>query len=144
MTVPLTVLTLSGIGVPPYATRGASQTLTPIPQAASMLRTVNGELDDLALEQFQKYSSTISCNDQLSPACDGVWPGRLVTVGCIAELCYKTTVGAPSRDVVSSSSRVEGDFTYFRPSLVMRVMTFDTVTDEWGAQVGWNMTLEEK
>jgi len=144
MAVPLTLLELSGIGVAPYATRGATQTLAPIQQAASMLRTVNGDLDDLGLEQFQKFSSTISCNDQLSPACDGVWPGREVTVSCVTELCYKTVGGTPSRTAVAGSSRTEGDFTYYRPQLVMRVLSFSLSTDEWGAQVGWNMSLEEK
>lgn len=144
MAVALTLLELSGIGVPPYATRGATQSLTPIQQAASMQRTVNGDLDDLGLDQFRKFSSVISCNDQLAPACDGVWPGQEITVNCVQELCYKTSGGAPSRTVVSGSSRVEGAFTYYRPQLVMRVMTFSLSTDEWNAQVGWTMTLEEK
>jgi len=144
MAVPLTLLAFSGIGVAPYATRGASQTLTPIDQAASLLRTVNGDLDDLGLEQFQKYSSTISCSDQLAPACDGVWPGQEITVDCIAELCYKTAGGMPSRTVVAGSSRTEGDFTYYRPQLVMRVMSYNQSTDEWNASVNWSMTLQEK
>lgn len=143
MAVPLTRLELSGIGVPPYATRGATQSLTPIQQATSMLRTVNGDLDDLGLPQFHKFTSVISCNDQLAPACDGVWPGREITVNCVQELCYKTAGGSPSRPVVPGSSRVEGDFTYYCPQLVMRVQSFNLSTDEWGAQVGWNMTLEE-
>lgn len=143
MTVPLTLLELSGIGVAPYATRGATQTLTPISQAASMMRTINGGLDDLGLPQFQKYASTISCNDQIAPALDGAWPGTEVTVNCVAELAYRTAGGSPDRPVVSGSSRVEGDFTYYRPQLVMRIMSFDISADEWGAQVGWSMSLEE-
>lgn len=143
MAVPLTRLALSGIGVPPYATRGATQTLTPIPQAAAMLRTVNGDLDDLGLPQFQKYTSTINCEDQQPPAVDGAWPGKSITVDCIAELCYKTAGGAPDKPVVSGSSRVEGDFTFYRPQLVMRVVSFNTSTDEWDAKVSWSMVLEE-
>lgn len=144
MVVPLTLLELSGIGVAPYATRGATQSLTPIDQAAQVLRTVNGDLDDLGLEQFQKYSSVISCTDQLAPACDGLWPGREVTVNCISELCYKTAGGSAARPVVAGSERVEGDFTYYRPQLVMRVMSFNSSTDEWASSVTWSMSLQEK
>lgn len=143
MAVPLTLLSISGIGVAPYATRGATQTLTPIQQAASMLRTVNGDLDDLGLPQFQKYTSTITCADQASPAVDGTWPGTEVVVDCVSELGYKTSGGSPDRPVVSGSSRVEGDFTYYRPQLTMRVLSFSISTDEWGAQVSWSMALEE-
>lgn len=108
-----------------------------------MLRTVNGDLDDLSLEQFRKYQSTISCTDQVAPAFDGVWAGQIVIVNCIAELCYKTVGGSPQRPVVPGSSRIEGDFTYYRPQLTMRVMSFEQSSDEWRASVTWNMALEE-
>lgn len=138
-----TLLSFSGIGVAPYATRGATQTLTPIQQSAFMLRTINGALDDLSLSQFRKYASTISCNDQISPAFDGAWPGKQITVNCCAELAFKTAGGSPDRSVVPGSVRTEGEFTYYRPQLIMRITMFDLSTDEWGAQVGWSMSLEE-
>ena len=137
------VLTLSGIGVPPYSTRGASQTLEPIQAAQQLRRTINGGLIDLSRPEFRKYRSTISCADQQPPAIDGVWPGQVVTVGCIAELSYKTSGGTPARSVVPGSARTEGDYTLYRPQLTMRVVSFSQDTDEYGATVSWSLELEE-
>jgi len=137
------VLTLSGIGVPPYSTRGASQTLEPIEAARQLRRTINGALIDVSRPEFRKYRSTISCADQQPPAIDGVWPGQILSVGCISELSYRTSGGAPARSVVPGSSRTEGDYTLYRPSLTMRVVSFSQDTDEYGATVSWSLELEE-
>ena len=137
------MLTLSGIGVPPYSARGASQTLEPIQASQQLRRTINGELIDISRAEFRKYRSTISCVDQQPPAIDGVWPGRVLTVGCISELSYLTAGGAPARPLVSGSSRTEGDYTFYRPSLTMRVVAFSQDTDEYGATVSWSLQLEE-
>ena len=137
------VLTLSGIGVPPYSARGASQTLEPIQASQQLRRTINGELIDISRAEFRKYRSTISCVDQQPPAVDGVWPGQVLTVGCISELSYRTAGGAPARPVVAGSSRTEGDYTSYRPSLTMRVVSFSQDTDEYGAEVSWSLQLEE-
>ena len=137
------VLILSGIGVPPYSARGASQTLEPIASSQQLRRTINGELIDISRAAFRKYRSTISCVDQQPPAIDGVWPGRVLTVGCISELSYLTAGGAPARPLVSGSSRTEGDYTFYRPSLTMRVVAFSQDTDEYGAVVSWSLQLEE-
>jgi hypothetical protein len=139
-----TNLTLSGDGVQPYATRGATQTLNPIQQASQVDRTVNGKLVNLAFDDgFQKFASAISCNDQTAPAFEKSWPGLTVTVGCLAELCYKTSGGSPSRSVVPDSSRVDGDYTFYRPLLTMMVLNYSTQTDEYGSIVSWSMQLEE-
>lgn len=139
-----TNLTLSGIGVQPYATRGATQTLNPIQQATQVGRTVNGKLVDLSFDDgFKKYSSTISCNDQTAPAFERAWPGLVLTVGCLAELCYLTASGSPSRNIVAGSSRTEGLYTFYRPSLTMMVVGYSAQTDEYGAVVSWTMQLEE-
>ncbi len=137
------VLTLSGIGVPPYSARGASQTLEPIASSQQMRRTINGELIDISRAEFRKYRSTISCADQQPPAVDGVWPGQVLTVGCISELSYRTAGSTPSRNMVAGSSRTEGDYTFYRPSLTMRVVAFSQDTDEYGAAVSWSLQLEE-
>ena len=137
------VLSLSGIGVPPYSARAATQSLEPIDQAGQLRRTINGSLVDLSRSDFRKYRSTISCSDQRPPAVDGVWPGQAVTVDCIAELSYLTAGGSPGRTVVPGSPRNEGSFTFYRPRLSMRVVSFSTDTDEYGAVVSWSMELEE-
>jgi hypothetical protein len=138
-----TILVISSMGVPPYSARGLQQTLEPIQAAASMRRTVNGELKDISAPQFKKYSSQISCNDQQVPALSGVWPGDTVTVDCVARLAYLSVGGSAERPVVEGSENVEGDFTFYRPRLTMKVMSFNEQEDEYGATVSWNLQLEE-
>ena len=137
-----TLLVLSGIGVPDYSARGLSQTLEPIEASASLRRTINGTLKDLSFAQFRKYKSTISCQDQEPPAVDGVWPGHVVTVDCVAELSYPAG-GSPARAVVAGSARTEGAFVFYRPQLEMLVTSFSVNRDEYGAAVQWQMDLEE-
>jgi hypothetical protein len=139
----LTLLDISGIDVPPYASRGLTQTLEPIDQSKQTRRTVNGSLKDISSVQFRKYKSTITCTDQQSPGLDGIWPGMAVTVSCVEELSYKTSGGSPERPVVTDSSRTDGDWTFYRPELEMRVISYSMQTDEYGASVGWQLDLEE-
>jgi hypothetical protein len=139
----LTLLSISGIDLPPYATRDITQTLEPIQQAKQTRRTVDGVLRDISAPQFQKYKSTITCTDQQDPSLDGIWPGKQVTVDCVAELGYKTSGGSAQRTVVTSSSRTDGDFTFYRPRLTMRVVSYSQQTNEYGADVGWQLDLEE-
>lgn len=140
-----TVLELTGVGVVPYSTRAATQTLEPIQQAfANVYRDVNGTLRNVGAEQFQKYKSTISCTDQRPFAADGVWPGKLVTVSCIATLAYEDVTDAmPQRTAVAGSEVSESGWVVYRPQLSMMVTGFSIQTDEWGAEVSWRMDLEE-
>lgn len=138
-----TLLTLSGVGVPPYSARGLTQTLEPIEASVQLRRTVNGALADLSYEPFRKYKSTISCQDQEPPAVDGVWPGQMVTVECVAELCFVTAGGSPARVAVEDSERIDGAFTFYRPILTMRVTGFSVTRDEYGSAVSWQLQLEE-
>lgn len=135
---------MSGIGIMPWSARGLKQTLTPIAQASQSKRDCNGELHDVAFEGFRKYKSNISGTDQWPPAIDGVWPGREVTVDCIAELVYVTIGGSPGRPVVSGSSVVDGLYTKYKPQLIMTVINFQWDLDEYDRKVGWSMDLEEK
>jgi hypothetical protein len=136
------LLVLSGIGVPPYSARGLTQTLQPIEAAGSQRRTVNGTLVDLSQAQFRKYRSTIRCGDHEAPALDGIWPGQVVTVNCVAELCCPS-VDTPAKSVVSGSQRTEGSFIFYRPQLVMQVVGFTMEKDEYGAATSWTLELEE-
>lgn len=140
-----TVLELAGIGIAPYSTRAASQSLEPISSAAAgIYRDVNGTLRNVGGTSFQKYRSTITCRDQLPAALDGVWPGKLVTVTCIQELAYEDVTGAAAqRDVVTGTERAEGGWIYYRPVLSMMVVGLSQQTDEWAAEVSWRMDLEE-
>lgn len=143
-----TLLVLSGHGVQPYSARGLSQSLDPIGASANLRRSINGVLHDVSQVQFRKYKSTISCSDQSAPALDGVWPGMVLDVDCVAELSYKTG-GSPARPVVEVGSseepatRTDGAFTFYRPRLSMRVMNYSTTEDEYGRTVQWSLELEE-
>jgi hypothetical protein len=137
------LLSISGQGVQPYSARGLSQSLDPIAQASNARRTINGALKDVSFDAFRKFKSTITANDQTAPAFAELWPGEIVTVDCVAELSYLTAGGSPKRTVVAGSSRVEGDYTFYRPQLTMMVLSYATNAAEYDAQVSWSMQLEE-
>lgn len=139
-----TLLVISGL-VTPYSARGLQQTLEPIAASGAFRRSVNGTLVDLSVPELRKYRSTITCADQEVPALDGVWPGQVLTVDCVAELSYPGDSSGPAagRSIVPGSERVEGDFVFYRPRLTMMVMAHSVQTDEYGAAVGWSLDLEE-
>lgn len=137
-----TLLQLTGVGVPPYSARGLTQTLEPIGQASQLRRTVNGALIDVSAPQFRKYRSTITCNDQQAPAVNGIWPGMVVVVDCVATLSY-VVGGSADRTIVPGSSYVDSGFVIYRPRLTMRVVSHNQSKDEYGAVTNWNMELEE-
>ncbi len=134
-------LRIAGVGLPTASIRGVTQTLQPIAASQQMVRTVNGALRDLSAPQFRRFSSQLRCNDQDPPALNGVWPGAIVTVECVAELAFLTASGTPERPVVES--RVAGAWTIYRPRLTMMVVSFDVDRDEWRAATGWTLDLEE-
>lgn len=138
-----TLLTVSGDDLPPYSVRGIKQTIEPIQAAANLHRTVNGEMLDFSASQFRKYKTTITCEDVQPPAFDNVWPGDALTIGCVAELSYKTVGGTPQRTAVSGSSHVEGDYTFYRPQLSVIVTSKSQETDEYGASNPWTLEAEE-
>lgn len=140
-----TVLRFSVGGVPRFSARGAVQTLTPIQASGTVRRTVNGELKSLSNDRFQKFSSSITVQDERAPpALDGIWPGMTIVVDCISELGYETgKAGAPHKTVVAGSPRTEQGFTFYRPKLTMKVISYSQTKDEWGAVNGWSMELEE-
>jgi hypothetical protein len=70
-------------------------------------------------------------------------------VECISELSYKTSGGSPERPLAGTATgetpatRTEGVFTFYRPMLTMRVISFNQDTDEYGSTVNWSLELEE-
>lgn len=138
-----TLLVLSGQGIAPYSARGLTQELEVISQAAHFERAVDGSLMNLGAPQFAKYRTTFSCSDVQAPAFDNVSIGDQVTVDHAGELGYLTAGGTPQRTVVPGSSRIEGDYTYYRPRLTMVVTDKSQIFDELGAENGWELELEE-
>jgi hypothetical protein len=102
-----TVLTLSGVGIVPYAGRGVTESLQLI-GAGALRRTVNGQLVDLTLAANRKYRVSLSGGDAQPMALDGVWRGQQVTVGCITELAAKVTLAAGSASVELGRAPVAG------------------------------------
>lgn len=140
------ILTLVGVGLPKYSSRGLTQTLEPIPAAMAFRRTVNGKLVNTAAPQFEKFHSIIqSQNGDVDPPSftNGKWPGQVIVVGCIAEIAVEPG-GQPCRPQVDSNFRVDDDGTmYFHPQLTMTVTNFNIQKDEWGAITTWQLELEE-
>ena len=153
MPVPLTLLTITPLYGPntpeltPYSARGLRQEFELIidnPMGKQIHRTINGGLLDLTYDQFRKYRTIISCTDQAAPAFDGAKQGTIVQVDCCKEMVYRTIGGSPSRPMVHGTDpRVEGDFTYYYPSLTMMVISFKEQFDECEAKLGWTLVLEE-
>jgi hypothetical protein len=139
-----TLLRIAEIGVPPYSARSLSQTLTPIAAASVLRRSLtSGRLINLAPPEFKKYKSVITCNDQQSPALDGIWPGDLLTIDCVRPLSFKTIGGTPQRTVVEDSIYIEGIFTFYRPRIVFMVANYTMDGNEYEANQSWQLDLEE-
>ena len=132
-------------GINPYSARQLHQTLVPIEAVRGggvLRRNVNGGLVDISPHQMRKYRSDISGSDQAPPAIDGIWPGMIVTVNCVAELAFPNGT-VPQRPVVPGTQRVEDNYTYYCPQLTMMISDFSVDKDEWGAITGWRLALEE-
>ena len=138
-----TLLKISGVGMSPYAARGLTQTLNPIEQAKDLRRTINGELIDFSVEQFRKYASVISGNDQMPPGVAGVWPGR-GRPGRMRRRALLPHRGRKRRAARGGGLGAHRGSVHLLPTgAEMRVVDFSQSFDEWDAQVSWSLTLEE-
>lgn len=138
-----TILILQGMGIALYSTRGCTQTYGPIAASMVQRRTVNADLVDLSYPQFQKLTSEITCHDRRAPALDGIWPGRIISVWCVAEFAYPVG-GVPDRpERTDIPAYVEGNFVRYLPIINMRVGMWTTSNPEWEADVAWKLPLEE-
>lgn len=140
----------SGASAPvltPWSARGLRVTLDVIGSgtdgsSATLRRDINGVLQDVSDERFRKYEMTVSCSDGETPCIDGAWTGVAVLVDCPFEFSYLTG-SSPARPVVSGSSRTQGDFTYYRPQLSMRVAAIRDSSQEYAALHNWEIRLKE-
>ncbi|RVD13024.1 MAG: hypothetical protein EOS73_26305 [Mesorhizobium sp.] len=143
-----TLLRLDPISVPPYSARGINESFD-LDGTSQLARTVNTELIDLAdaSENDSKYKLTITCTDQNMPALDGVKRGMTLTVDCATEFTYLTSSGSPSRPPASTTddpaTRTEGDYTFYRPRLTMKVVDYRLSFDEPRADNNWSLILLE-
>lgn len=140
-----TLLVISGIDEFLYTARGLNQTLSIIEQQKHTARTINAALRDISNPAFKKYRTEITCTDVTPPPFDNTWSGQVVSVQCAVGLSYKTgNPGSPFKSVVPGSAYVQGLFTIYRPFFPeMMVMDMNTNFEEWKADVGWKLILEE-
>ncbi len=166
-----TVLVLGNLEIPIGSGRELTQTLRPIDNG-ELRRTINGTLHDLTREQNRKYESQISGNGQsiiATPAIAELWKGSVVVVSCISKLRQNvnpavsvitlirtpvsgTVVGITSAgDEIDPVSVIGYEATFgenvimveFRPLLSMMVASTSWDDDEYAAQEGWSIDLEE-
>src|SRR5580765_7883471 len=141
----LTLLVMNTIGVPLYSARGLTQTLTPVAEAKpTPRRTINGELRWLGLTQMRKYESTITCNDQMAPAFDGIWPGQAVLVNCVCELATRVGDAFDRTVVPGTTPRTTPDgFVYYYPQIAFMVVDLNQSMGEYQHDYQWQLNLRE-
>lgn len=156
--------------IPLGAARGCKQTLDPINTAATF-RTINGTLVAFNCEGYDKYTSTISCDDAYPISFDGLWPGCSLLIECIPQLMTplvqqgaliklqrKPVQGSimlhtsenatcalnadDERQIQLKQNEGPGYISY-RPILRMIIKRFFTETKEWDGKVIWKVELEE-
>lgn len=143
LTVVGTGLVLSGLGIPDYSAHQLTQTLEEAAGQGEFARTINNRLVDLSPPWEKLLKTTITCEDVNPPAINGSIKGKLVTVDCIVEFSFLTSLGSAGylRDV--ASERTEGLWTIYKPRLSMIVTNWTLTKDEWLNITGWTMELEE-
>ena len=122
---PYTLLAIDAIDFSDYAVRGITMTLTPIDQAAHLVRDCRGELADVSIAQFRQYKISITCTDHEAPVLTDIWPGQDITVTCIPGLGAANSTG----DVLI---------------ILAKVTTWNTSREEWAAEVAWQLEAEQR
>lgn len=139
-----TELRIEGAEVPPFSARGITQTLEPIDAASKLERAVNGQMVDFSIPAMRKYRSRISSADLNVPAIAGLWPGKVITVDCVTELCFPTAQPElQERTAVSGSERTIGAWTFYKPVLTMICVGWTSSFEEYHASTAWSYDLEE-
>jgi hypothetical protein len=121
----MTLLSIDGVDLSPWAARGITMTLEPIQQAANLARDCRGALADISLAQFQQHKVSISCSDHEAPELTGIWPGADVTIVCIPGLGVANTTG----DVLT---------------ILAKITAWNVSKDEWSAEVAWKLEAEQR
>lgn len=153
---------------PPFSARECTQSLSLI-ETSSLRRTINGKLVSLAPLSHRKFTSTIICQDKISPGFENLSAGMELKVGCIQSLTV--TLSKETRDVILERLPVSchlydqegnllkiekedgqkitlppdfsGGFITYRPWLHMLIKTYQMETDEWASTVRWRLELVE-
>lgn len=153
---------------PPFSARECTQSLTPLSQGI-LRRTIGGTLVWIGRGGHRKFHSTIRGKDKALPAFEGIWSGLILKVGSLPTLTQPVLENASSVSLerepvichaydtlgkIYPIAKVDGKkvvlppafpggFITYRPWLMMMVKTYHLETDEWGAESGWTLELEE-
>lgn len=165
-----TILVLGDLVFPAGSARGITQTFSPIDNG-DVRRTVNGTLIDLTREQNRKFESQIRLQDMATPTLAGIWKGRILNpVEFIVPFREAvspasdthTIIRPPVTGTVFGYDDATGDkvfpssvvgqivtfddpvnFIQYRPSLIMMVVALTVDGDEYQAEEGYTIDLEE-
>lgn len=167
-----TLLTISGVGLPPMSARGCTQELIPIPNG-EFRKTVNGALVFVKTSDYQRYRTIIKCSDMNCPAVGNIWMGSKVEIGCIQNIwqnadssCHSIKLLKIPADnsvvVIDEQQRylkhildeesvvhilddnISGQiFISYRPKLDMLITDFRVETNEWELKTSWILCAEE-
>jgi hypothetical protein len=129
--------------LPLYSARGLSHDMSYIDGAMAQERTINAELVDLSLSRFRKLRLVISATDVRPPSLDICYPGHKVLVECANVFSYPTIGGSPGRTPVTGSEFIEGDFTFYRPTIIAMIGRPSSRFEEWEAGNAWSLPMEE-
>lgn len=140
-------LTITGAGQPnPYSIRGLVQELRPIGERSQVRRTINAAAVDVGNAAFDKFESTLACEDMSAPVFEGVFPGKQLTIECVCDLGYDTAAGgSPARPVVPGTDRIIGGGTIhlYRPIITFLVVDWEMEAEVWGKVYAWALELTE-
>ena len=155
------------VDLPVGSALGVSETLAPIDGAASMRRSVNGDLVVIENALFRKYRVEVSSSGNTrAPALGGLWPGARLRIHCVSEIrerlaadgsatLSRRPVSGSVRAVSSSGAHVPASVdgrdvsapgaasVSYRPRLDCAVVGLSGDWDEMGASGSWSVALEE-
>lgn len=129
--------------LPLYSARGLSQAMEYVDGALAQDVTVNGELVDLSIDRFRRLRTVISARDVRPPDIFLARPGRIVVVECCYIASYPTIGGVAGRTPVSGSQFIEGDLTFYQPTLTCMIGKPTGRFEEWEAGYDWALPMEE-
>lgn len=162
-----TILTVTGVGLPPLSARQCTQILEMVP-LGKLCRTVNGKLLYTGDKMHQKYTTLIKGADKHPAGFDALQRGQHVQVGCIQRLWQEgsSAVIQLGRPAVEGSILVmdvqqkllsfiqeeptvirilveEKAYISYRPILEMCLTEMNLSTIEWESGSEWYLRLEE-
>jgi hypothetical protein len=168
-----TLLTVSGLQLGPWASRGAKHVLAPRANGVFWEDVNGGGHFSARVSGVKKYSLTVTAADVAPPALDGISLGSTHNVACAGPVRLYVSASTAAHSVTIERSAVSGSvkaydtagatiavtsssgtlvdlpahsagFVEYRPTLSMILTELPAVDfDEWEAGIDWTLRLEE-